>query len=199
MNIGLIGLTSRYALGAGFHVIIEGILYADRYAAMLDALRRDHRGPSCFYYLDVPLAETLRRHAARPQAAEFGPANMARWYRERDLLPGGIEHVIPATWTLDEVVGQVMADAGLAAQPPQPAPPPRARRSRCPSDIDSPRSSLARGWLVEARSASGDSGQRHARERGQDMVTQFGGIKIRGAGRFVPASRRRTRRPPARW
>lgn len=30
----------------GFHVIIEGILRADAYGAMLDALRRDHQGIS---------------------------------------------------------------------------------------------------------------------------------------------------------
>ena len=113
-NIGLVDVVARHALGAGFHVIIEGILDADRYAAMLDRLRRDHRGASSFYYLDVPFAETLRRHAERPQACEFGPAEMAGWYRERDLLPGGVERVIPANWTLDDTVRQVMADAGMA-------------------------------------------------------------------------------------
>jgi len=116
-NIGLIDVVARYALDAGFHVIIEGILYADRYAAMLDRLRGDHRGMSTFYYLDVPFEETLRRHAARPQASDFGPAEMAAWYRERDLLPSGIEQVIPATLTLDDTVRQVMADACLACQP----------------------------------------------------------------------------------
>jgi predicted kinase len=120
-NIGLIDAVARYALDHGFHVIIEGILYADRHAGMLDALRRDHHGLSRLYYLDVPLAETLRRHATRPQAAEFTAAQMTDWYRERDLLPGGIEEVIPATSTLDDTVRLVMAGTGLAsahARPP---------------------------------------------------------------------------------
>jgi hypothetical protein len=39
---------------------------------MLDGLRRDHLGLSYFYYLDVSIDETVRRHAPRPQAAEFG-------------------------------------------------------------------------------------------------------------------------------
>lgn len=30
---------------------------------MLAGLKRDHLGVSCFYYLDVCLDETLRRHA----------------------------------------------------------------------------------------------------------------------------------------
>jgi hypothetical protein len=40
----------RYALDHGYHVILDGILYADRYEQMLAALRADHRGPSCFFY-----------------------------------------------------------------------------------------------------------------------------------------------------
>ncbi|MGI9007063.1 MAG: mannitol dehydrogenase family protein [Streptosporangiaceae bacterium] len=70
----------------------------------------------------MPYQETLRRHADRPQAAEFGPAEMARCYRGRDLLPGGAEQVIPATWTVDDTVRRVMADAGLDE------PGPRVRR-----------------------------------------------------------------------
>lgn len=67
-NIGLIDTVARYTLDHGFHVILDGILDSRRYAAMLDALRRDHRGVSCWYYLDVPFEETMRRHATRPQA-----------------------------------------------------------------------------------------------------------------------------------
>jgi gluconate kinase len=115
-NIGLIGTVARYALGCGFHVLIEGILHAARYGAMLDSLRGDHGGVSRFYYLDVPFEETMRRHATRPQATEFGRAEMQSWYRERDLLPGGIEQVVPAGNSLDDTVRQVMRDAGLASQ-----------------------------------------------------------------------------------
>jgi predicted kinase len=113
-NIGLIDMVARYALERGFHVIIEGILRAGRYGAMLEALCGDHRGTSLFYYLDVPLAETLRRHAARPQAAEFGEAEIRRWYRERDLLTGGVEQVIPPTAAVEDIVSKVMVDAGLS-------------------------------------------------------------------------------------
>jgi predicted kinase len=115
-NIGLIDSVARYALGHGFHVIIDGILDSRRYAAMLEALRHDHHGTSFWYYLDVPFEETMGRHATRPQAAEFGRAEMQRWYRELDLLPGRIEQIIPASNSLDDTVRQVMRDAGLAGQ-----------------------------------------------------------------------------------
>jgi predicted kinase len=115
-NIGLINTVARYALDHGFHVILDGILDSRRYAAMLEALRRDHRGVSCWYYLDVPFEETLRRHATRPQAAEFGPDEMRAWYRELDLLPSGIEQVISAANSLEDTVRQIMQDTGLAFQ-----------------------------------------------------------------------------------
>src|SRR5215469_14862399 len=75
-NIGLIGLTARYALDHGFHVIVEGILNASHYAAMLAALIAAHRGVTRCYYLDVPFEQTLARHATKPQATEYGEAEM---------------------------------------------------------------------------------------------------------------------------
>jgi hypothetical protein len=46
---------------------------------------------------------------------------MRSWYRERDLLPGGIEQVIPAASSLEDTVGLVMHEAGFAGCPLQPA------------------------------------------------------------------------------
>jgi predicted kinase len=115
-NIGLIDLTARYALDHGFHVIVEGILYASHYGDMLTALTADHRGTTRLYYMHVPFEETLRRHATKPQATEYGAAEMSAWYHELDLLPGGIERVITAEATLNDAVALVMSDAGLASQ-----------------------------------------------------------------------------------
>jgi hypothetical protein len=82
---------------------------------MLTALRHDHQGLTCCYYLDVPFEETLRRHATKPQASEYGRAEMSDWYREHDVLPGGIEQVIPASSPLHATVERLMNDTGLAA------------------------------------------------------------------------------------
>jgi predicted kinase len=121
-NIGLIDLVARYALDHRMHTIIDGILYAAHYEDMLAALRDDHRGTSHFYYLDVPFEETMRRHATKPQADEYGRAEMSTWYRERDFLPGGFERVIPAETTLDSAVRLIMAEARLAAADTQAQP-----------------------------------------------------------------------------
>ncbi|MGV9267868.1 AAA family ATPase [Kitasatospora sp. NPDC003701] len=111
--IGLVDTVARYALDHGFHVVVEGILSAARYGPMLGRLAADHRGRTRLYYLDVDLAETLRRHALRPQAAEFGSEEMADWYVGGDLLPGDVERVIGQDSTLEQSVGRILEDAGL--------------------------------------------------------------------------------------
>ena len=118
-NIGLIDMTARYALSTGFHTVVEGILYADRYGAMLEALIRDHRGPTRCYYLDVPLRETFARHATKPREylAQVTDEHLRDWYRERDLLPSGIETVIDAASSLDATVERIMFETGLDRLP----------------------------------------------------------------------------------
>src|ERR1700716_1085116 len=90
------------ALDHGYHVIVEGILHAE--------LAEDHRGVSGFYYLDVSFAESLRRHATRPQAAEFGAEGMRGWYRHRDLLDVPGEQVIPETSTLQDTTARILGE-----------------------------------------------------------------------------------------
>ncbi|MEU6663090.1 AAA family ATPase [Streptomyces sp. NPDC046821] len=120
-NIGLIDLTARYALDNGFHVVIEGILYADRYGAMLQDLVHAHRGVTRCYYLNVPFEETLRRHATKPDAkylAQVTEDHLRDWYRHRDLLPDETETVIDATSTLDKTVEKILRETGLDGVPP---------------------------------------------------------------------------------
>ncbi|MEV6293043.1 AAA family ATPase [Streptomyces sp. NPDC051896] len=119
VNIGLIDTVARYALDAGYHVVVEGILYADRYGDMLARLRADHRGPTHGYYLDVPFDETLARHATKPIAGHVSEADLRDWYRQGDLLPGGVETVIGSDSSLPETVERIMHDTGLAALPPR--------------------------------------------------------------------------------
>ena len=113
VNIGLIDQVVRYCLDHGYHTVLDGILRADAHEPMLAGLKRDHLGPTWFYYLDVALDETLRRHATRPQASEFGADDMRRWYRPRDLLTAIQERVIPETSTLRQTVSLILADAKL--------------------------------------------------------------------------------------
>ncbi|CAL9601971.1 hypothetical protein SUDANB121_05471 [Nocardiopsis dassonvillei] len=111
-DIGLIDPTARYVLGHGFHVVVEGVLYADRYGDMLTALVADHRGVSRCFYLDVPFGVTVERHATGPEAAEYGAESLRRWWRSRDLLPGGVEEAIGGGASLEEGVARIMESCG---------------------------------------------------------------------------------------
>ncbi len=116
-NIGLIDTVARYALDAGYHVVIEGILYADRYGGMLTRLRADHRGPAHAYYLQVPFEETLARHATKPDLVDVTERDLRSWYRPLDLLPDATETVIDAASSLRETVDRIMRETGLAGLP----------------------------------------------------------------------------------
>jgi len=113
VNIGLIDQVARYCLDHGQHVVLDGILYADRYEQMLAGLGRDHLGSSRFYYLEVSLDETLHRHTTRPQAAEFGADDMRGWYRPRDLLSSVRERIVPETSTLQQTVTLILEETRL--------------------------------------------------------------------------------------
>ncbi|MET8277406.1 kinase [Micromonospora sp. NPDC005174] len=109
----LIGQTVRFALDHGYHVVVEGIMHTSRYRSMLTALRDGHRGRSLFCYLDVSLAETLRRHLTRPQVNEFTAEQMSGWYAAHDVLGWPDELVLPETTGLDEAVEAIAAASGL--------------------------------------------------------------------------------------
>jgi predicted kinase len=114
VNIGLIDVTARYALDHGYHVIVEGILNRDHYGAMLLQLGNDHRGKTSYFYFDVSFEETLRRHQSKPQATEYGEAEMRSWYRPQDYLAGEVEHIIPEETSLEDAVALIMNEVGLA-------------------------------------------------------------------------------------
>lgn len=105
--IGLIDLTARYALEHGYHVIVEGILLSQLHAEMLAGLVRDHAGQSACFYYDLSFDETVRRHATKPQATEYGPDMMQGWYRERDLIPALNETILGPEVSLDDAVGMM--------------------------------------------------------------------------------------------
>lgn len=134
VNIGLIDHTARYALDHGYHVILEGILAAERYGAMLRQLCRDHAGRSSWFYFDLSFDETIRRHATRPQARQFTVEDMRGWYRQRDLLGFVAEQIVSATSTLDQTVERIIDATGLIPAPE----PPDLRVTHIPSLRDSP-------------------------------------------------------------
>ncbi|MFE4614237.1 hypothetical protein ACFRK5_38705 [Streptomyces niveus] len=80
-------------------------------------MHTDHRGPTHGYYLDIPLQETLTRHATKHKADEYGERELRDWYRPLDLLRDGNETIIGADSPLEATVDHVMPNIGLARLP----------------------------------------------------------------------------------
>lgn len=112
-NIGLIDLTCRYCLSQGFHVMLEGILYTQHYGEMLEGLVHDHAGTTTCFRFDVSFEETLRRHATKPQAAEYGERELREWFLPLDSLPFVVEHRISEATSRRDAVGQILRTTGL--------------------------------------------------------------------------------------
>jgi predicted kinase len=108
--VGLIDLTVRHALEHGFDVVLEGILGASRHGGMLRRLASDHRGRTRCYLYDLTFEETLRRHRARPQAADFGETEMRAWWSGFQPVPGLDEAVIGVDVSLDATVARILRD-----------------------------------------------------------------------------------------
>jgi predicted kinase len=125
----LIETTVRTALEGGYHVVLEGILHARIYGAMLRELIANQPGTGHVFYLDVSLPETVRRHASRPQAGDFTAAQMREWYEPRDLLGVAGEQVVPESSTFAQTVEAILGTSRLL-QAPAEAPCP-ARCDRC--------------------------------------------------------------------
>jgi hypothetical protein len=132
----LIAQTVRFALDHHRHVVLEGILAAARYRDTITDLVRSHRGQSHVFYLDVSLDESLRRHATRPQAADFTGAEMRSWYLPGDVLGLDGERVVPESSTLEQAVAYILRVSG-----PTPLDPDQLRQmSSLPSCGLAPRS-----------------------------------------------------------
>jgi hypothetical protein len=84
---------------------------------MIASLWRAHRGQTFFYYLDVSLEETLRRHATGPQATEFSADDMRGWYQPADLLGFGEEHTIQESSSFEESIVYIATTARLPLAP----------------------------------------------------------------------------------
>lgn len=99
----------RWSAIRGGVTILEGILDSDKYESLFAQL------PGMFsrihaYYLDIPFEETLRRHATRPQSAEFGEEAMRRWYRAENPIANIPETIITADSALEETVARILSD-----------------------------------------------------------------------------------------
>ncbi|WP_432983054.1 AAA family ATPase [Dactylosporangium sp. CA-233914] len=125
---GFIGMSARYLLNAGYHVIVECILDTRSYSTVLRQLIAEHSGPSHVYYLDVSFKETIRRHRNRAEPIPVSAEEMRSWYVPLDALGVSGEHVIPESSPPEQTVDTILDTSGLVGTAPTAPCPTRCAR-----------------------------------------------------------------------
>lgn len=112
VHIGMIEHIVEYSLDNGYDVVLEGILSFGRYGEMLKRLA-DHCPEHYFFYLDIPLEETFRRHQTRASSRDFGVSEMTDWYKPSDITGFTGEVVIGPEVSEDEAIAMILKNAEL--------------------------------------------------------------------------------------
>lgn len=112
LSVSYLDMSARFALDHGLHVVVEGILQAEIYGAMLTRLQSDHRGVTRFYYYQLELGETLKRHRTKAIADEVSEGRVASWYRSSDRVRELDEVVFDATVSGCDALERVLTDVG---------------------------------------------------------------------------------------
>jgi len=112
LSVDLIGQLLRFGSQNCAVTILEGILRADAYGALFRQLPEWFPDQIYSYYFDIPFAETLRRHAQKPNSHEFGETQMRGWFRsyEDDRIDGLPETIIHQTQSTEEIAARIAAD-----------------------------------------------------------------------------------------
>ena len=80
-----------YGNKVGYTVILEGIL-----------------SNKLVYYFDISFEETMRRHATKPNAHEFGELEMRRWWKEKDYLDFENEFLIRNDTSQEDLINMIL-------------------------------------------------------------------------------------------
>jgi len=87
--------------------ILEGILDSEVYMPLFEMAIKEYGTNIFAFYYDLPFEETLRRHSTKPNKAEFGEADMRRWWKEKDYINVIPEQVIPPNISIADTVDMI--------------------------------------------------------------------------------------------
>lgn len=86
LSIDLTETLARFGYEHDLLVLVEGFYETDIYGQMLERLKKLFAPQVFSYYYDLSFEETVRRHQTRAKQEEFTPADMKRWWKDRDCL-----------------------------------------------------------------------------------------------------------------
>jgi predicted ABC-type ATPase len=110
-NIELMETIAGWGLARGLLVIVEGILNAGRYQRMLERLQKVSFSAS-FFTWDLPVDETIRRHAQRAKRHVFNDDEMRSWYHGWQPLDFTSEVRFDESTSADEAAPAVIEKTG---------------------------------------------------------------------------------------
>ena len=84
-------------------VILEGIMYDERYSPLFKTANELYGMDIYAYYFDIPFEETVRRHNTRDKKQKFGEEDMRRWWREKDFSSVFNEKIITSDIDADSI------------------------------------------------------------------------------------------------
>jgi thymidylate kinase len=113
-SIQLIYDMAMYGKRIEYDVIVEGILYKDKYEEMLHKLIKDFGGKSFIYYFDISFEETLQRHGTKPNKDDYGEKEMRSWWADKDYLELPNEKLLTERMSENEMVEWIYQDLDLA-------------------------------------------------------------------------------------
>ena len=94
--------------------ILEGILYAEWYTELFRLIEEIYGNQIYAYYFELTFEETLRRHALKPNAKDFGEREMRDWWKESDYLSNvtGIrEKILDEKMSADAIAEHIYQNA----------------------------------------------------------------------------------------
>ena len=86
LSIDLTETLARFGYEHDLLVLVEGFYETDIYGQMLERLKKIFAPQVFAYYYDLSFKETVRRHQTTGKRSDFSPADMRRWWRDRDFL-----------------------------------------------------------------------------------------------------------------
>ncbi|WP_409276179.1 kinase [Neobacillus sp. SCS-31] len=86
LSIDLIRQIAEYGKDKCEFVIVEGILYKNRYGKMLNNLIQFYNQRAYAYYFELSFEETVIRHNKSLKKEEFGEDSLQAWWNPNDYL-----------------------------------------------------------------------------------------------------------------
>lgn len=108
LSINLIQQIAAYGKDKCEFVIVEGILYKQRYGNMLNQLIQFFDYKAFTYYFDLPFEETVRRHNTREKKADFGEDSLRAWWNPNDYLGVKGETILTEGLSQDAVLKLIL-------------------------------------------------------------------------------------------